>query len=236
MKETKNNIKEAISKAMEEIAKKRKAKLEEEEEEVLIEPFLLLDPEMVEEIGELHEFTNLSDVVHPEACPSVDESVDMEIHEDDILYEEIKEDPFIPTESLLDIADEIKPLDADNIILCDVGGNERILVNGENCNIRRIPLLKLVLLTPPNIQILDNIMISGNTTNIEEIEVEVLCSVNGQHIVAASNIGSLVVVGLLAVLIDDEEETIPTYSCSPIEWRGLVKRVDLEELENLFNN
>ena len=235
MKETKNNIKEAISKAMEEITKKRQAKLE-EEEEILIEPFLLLDPEMVEEIGELHDFTNLSDVVHPEACPSVDESVDMEIHENDILYDEIKENPFVPTESLLDIADEIKPLDANNIILCDVGGTERILVNGENCNIRRIPLLNLVLLTPPNIQILDNIMISGNTTSIEEIEVEVLCSVNGQHIVAASNIGSLVVVGLLAVLIDDEEETIPTYSCSPIEWRGLVKRVDLEELENLFNN
>lgn len=235
MKETKNNIKEAVAKAMEEIAKKRKAKLE-EEEEVLIEPFLLLDPEMVEEIGELHEFTNLSDVVHPEACPSVDESVDMEIHEEDILCDEIKEDPFIPTESLLDIADEIKPLDADNIILCDVGGNERILVNGENCNIRRIPLLNLVLLTPPNIQILDNIMISGNTTSIEEIEVEIVCSVNGQYIAAASNIGSLAVAGLLTVLIDDEEETIPTYSCSPIEWRGLVKRIDLEELENLFNN
>ena len=230
----KRDMKELMEKALKEVLKKHKElkHKEEEEEEVVVEPFILIDPELVEEIGEIHEFTNLSDIVHPEACPSV-ESV--EIHEEDIIPDEFK-DSFVSTEELLDIADEIKPLDADNIILCDVGGNERILVNGENCNIRRIPLLNLVLLTPPNIQILDNIMISGNTTSIEEIEVEVLCSVNGQHIVAASNIGSLVVVGLLAVLIDDEEETIPTYSCSPIEWRGLVKRVDLEELENLFNN
>ena len=227
MKENKNNIKEAVSKAMEEIAKKRKEKLEkEEEEEVLVEPFLMLDPD---KIGEIHDFTNLSDIVHPEACPSI------EINEEDIVSDKPIE-KFISTESLLGIADEIKPLDGDNIILCDVNGNERILVNGENCNMRRIPLLNLVLLTPPNIQILDNIMIAGDISSIEEIEVQILCSVDGQKIVAVSNIGSLVVVGLLIVLIDDEEETIPTYSCSPIEWRGLVKKIDLEELENLFNN
>ena len=228
MKETKNNIKEAVSKAMEEIAKKRKAKLE-EEEEVLIEPFLLLDPEMVEEIGEIQEFTNLSDIVHPEACPSV------EIHEEDIVPDEFK-DSFVSTEELLDIADEIKPLDADNIILCDVSGNERILVNGENCNIRRIPLLKLVLLTPPNLQIVDDIMINGNLESIGEIELKVVFSIDGEYIVINSDIQSLISVGLLSVLEDDDEDVIPTYSCSPVEWRGIVSKITLEELESILNN
>ena len=228
MKETKNNIKEAVSKAMEEIAKKRKAKLE-EEEEVLIEPFLLLDPEMVEEIGEIQEFTNLSDIVHPEACPSV------EIHEEDIVPDEFK-DSFVSTEELLDIADEIKPLDADNIILCDVNGNERILVNGENCNIRRILLLKLVLLTPPNLQIVDDIMINGNLESIGEIELKVVFNIDGQYIVINSNIQSLIAVGLLSVLEDDDEDVIPTYSCSPVEWRGIVSKITLEELESILNN
>lgn len=228
MKETKNNIKEAISKAMEEIAKKRKAKLE-EEEEVLIEPFLLLDPEMIEEIGEIQEFTNLSDIVHPEACPS------LEIHEEDIVPEEFK-DSFVSTEELLDIADEIKPLDADNIILCDVSGNERILVNGENCNIRRIPLLKLVLLTPPNLQIADDIMINGDLESIGEIELKVLFNIDGQYIVVNSDIQSLITVGLLSVLEDDDEDVIPTYSCSPVEWRGIVSNISLEELESILNN
>ena len=228
MKETKNNIKEAVAKAMEEIAKKRKAKLE-EEEEVLIEPFLLLDPEMVEEIGEIQEFTNLSDIVHPEACPSV------EIHEEDIVPDEFK-DSFVSTEELLDIADEIKPLDADNIILCDVSGNERILVNGENCNIRRIPLLKLVLLTPPNLQIVDDIMINGNLESIGEIELKVVFSIDGEYIVINSDIQSLISVGLLSVLEDDDEDVIPTYSCSPVEWRGIVSKITLEELESILNN
>ena len=228
MKETKNNIKEAVSKAMEEIAKKRKAKLE-EEEEVLIEPFLLLDPEMVEEIGEIQEFTNLSDIVHPEACPSV------EIHEEDIVPDEFK-DSFVSTEELLDIADEIKPLDADNIILCDVSGNERILVNGENCNIRRIPLLKLVLLTPPNLQIVDDIMINGNLESVGEIELKVVFNIDGEYIVINSDIQSLISVGLLSVLEDDDEDVIPTYSCSPVEWRGIVSKITLEELESILNN
>jgi hypothetical protein len=228
MKETKNNIKEAISKAMEEIAKKRKAKLE-EEEEVLIEPFLLLDPEMIEEIGEIQEFTNLSDIVHPEACPS------LEIHEEDIVPDEFK-DSFVSTEELLDIADEIKPLDADNIILCDVSGNERILVNGENCNIRRIPLLKLVLLTPPNLQIADDIMINGDLESVGEIELKVLFNIDGQYIVVNSDIQSLITVGLLSVLEDDDEDVIPTYSCSPVEWRGIVSNISLEELESILNN
>lgn len=228
MKETKNNIKEAISKAMEEIAKKRKAKLE-EEEEALIEPFLLLDPEMIEEIGEIQEFTNLSDIVHPEACPSV------EIHEEDIVSDEFK-DSFVSTEELLDIADEIKPLDADNIILCDVSGNERILVNGENCNIRRIPLLKLVLLTPPNLQIADDIMINGDLESVGEIELKVVFNIDGQYIVVNSDIQSLITVGLLSVLEDDDEDVIPTYSCSPVEWRGIVSNISLEELESILNN
>jgi hypothetical protein len=225
----KRNMKEVVEKALEEVLKKYKKLNHNNEEEVLIEPFLLLDPELAEEIGEIQEFTNLSDIVHPEACPSI------ELHENDIVSDEFK-DSFVPTEELLDIADEIKPLDANNIILCDVSGNERILVNGENCNIRRIPLLKLVLLTPPNLQILDDIMINGNAESIGEIELKVVFNIDGQYIVINSDINSLITVGLLSVLEDDDEDVIPTYSCSPVEWRGIVSKISLEELESILNN
>jgi hypothetical protein len=229
----KRNMKEVVEKALEEVLKKyKKLNHNNEEEEVVIEPFNLIDPELAEEIGEIQEFTNLSDIVHPEACPSV-ESV--EIHEEDIVPDEFK-DSFVSTEELLDIADEIKPLDADNIILCDVGGNERILVNGENCNIRRIPLLKLVLLTPPNLQILDDIMINGNLESVGEIELKVVFNIDGQYIIINSDIQSLITVGLLSVLEDDDEDVIPTYSCSPVEWRGIVSKISLEELESILNN
>lgn len=227
----KRNMKEIVEKALKEILEKHKElnHNEEIEEEAVIEPFNLIDPELVEEIGEIQEFTNLSDIVHPEACPSV------EIHEEDIVPDEFK-DSFVSTEELLDIADEIKPLDADNIILCDVSGNERILVNGENCNIRRIPLLKLVLLTPPNLQIVDDIMINGNLESIGEIELKVVFSIDGEYIVINSDIQSLISVGLLSVLEDDDEDVIPTYSCSPVEWRGIVSKITLEELESILNN
>ena len=227
----KRNMKEVIEKALKEVLEKHKElkQNEEIEEEVVVEPFILIDPELVEEIGEIQEFTNLSDIVHPEACPSI------EIHEEDIVPDEFK-DSFVSTEELLDIADEIKPLDADNIILCDVSGNERILVNGENCNIRRIPLLKLVLLTPPNLQIVDDIMINGNLESVGEIELKVVFNIDGQYIVINSDIQSLITVGLLSVLEDDDEDVIPTYSCSPVEWRGIVSKISLEELESILNN
>ena len=227
----KRDMKELMEKALKEVLKKHKElkHKEEEEEEVVVEPFVLIDPELVEEIGEIQEFTNLSDIVHPEACPSV------EIHEEDIVPDEFK-DSFVSTEELLDIADEIKPLDADNIILCDVGGNERILVNGENCNIRRIPLLKLVLLTPPNLEIVDNITISGNASVYDEIELTVIFNIDNKQIMITSDIRSLIIVGLLTVLVDDEEDLIPTYSCSAIEWRGIVTKISLEELELILNN
>ena len=224
----KRDMKEVVEKALKEVLKKHK-EIKHKEEEVVVEPFILIDPELVEEIGEIQEFTNLSDIVHPEACPSV------EIHEEDIVPDEFK-DSFVSTEELLDIADEIKPLDADNIILCDVGGNERILVNGENCNIRRIPLLKLVLLTPPNLQIVDDIMINGNLESVGEIELKVVFNIDGQYIVINSDIQSLITVGLLSVLEDDDEDVIPTYSCSPVEWRGIVSKISLEELESILNN
>ena len=227
----KRDMKELMEKALKEVLKKHKElkHKEEEEEEVVVEPFVLIDPGLVEEIGEIQEFTNLSDIVHPEACPSV------EIHEEDIVPDEFK-DSFVSTEELLDIADEIKPLDADNIILCDVGGNERILVNGENCNIRRIPLLKLVLLTPPNLEIVDNITISGNASVYDEIELTVIFNIDNKQIMITSDIRSLIIVGLLTVLVDDEEDLIPTYSCSAIEWRGIVTKISLEELELILNN
>ena len=117
-----------------------------------------------------------------------------------------------------------------------MSGNERILVNGENCNIRRIPLLKLVLLTPPNLQILDDIMINGNLESVGEIELKVVFNIDGQYIVINSDIQSLITVGLLSVLEDDDEDVIPTYSCSPVEWRGIVSKISLEELESILSN
>lgn len=227
MKETKNNIKETVEKALQEVVKKRKEKLGESS----VETFAILNDD---EIGELHEFENLSDVIHPETCPSLEEP-ELELHEEDIVPDEM-EGTFVSTESLLDIAEEIKPLDANNIILCDVGGTERILVNGENCNIIRIPLLNLVLLTPPNLEIVDNIMISGNASVYDEIELTVIFSIDDKRIMITSDIRSLTTVGLLTVLVDDEEELIPTYSCSAIEWRGIVTKISLEELELILNN
>lgn len=226
---SKKDIKSVIERALEEILEKHRGlkQNEEIEEEVVIEPFKLIDQELADEIGEIQEFTNLSDIDDPEVCPSV------EIHEEDILPDEIK-DSFVSTEELLDIADEIKPLDADNIIMCDVNGNERVLVNGENCNIKRIPLLNAVLLTPPNVQLVDDIMINGNLESIGEIELKVLFNIDGEYIVASSDIQSLVTVGLLTVL--EDEDVISTYSCYPVEWRGIVSKITLEELESILNN
>ena len=247
MKKDKKELKEAINRAFEKIMLKRKLK-EAADDEVLVEPIVLLDPEKygltqeqfqevveeayeelnntdmlnifdnVNEIGEIQDFTNLSDILNPEACPSVECEEDML----DDFDEEITE--------LKEVADSIQPLDENNVICCSVAGSERFLINGQNCNIHRIPLLHVALVTPKNLSV-SEVHLDENMESIEEVELILSCVADDYEIQFTCDVRSLLLVGLMTVLINlDEGELV----LRPSEFRGMTNSVDLKELEMMF--
>ena len=247
MKKDKKELKEAINRAFEKIMLKRKLK-EAADDEVLVEPIVLLDPEKygltqeqfqevveeayeelnntdmlnifdnVNEIGEIQDFTNLSDILNPEACPSVECEEDML----DDFDEEITE--------LKEVADSIQPLDENNVICCSVAGSERFLINGQNCNIHRIPLLHVALVTPKNLSV-SEVHLDENMESIEEVELILSCVADDYEIQFTCDVRSLLLVGLMTVLINlDEGELV----LRPSEFRGMTNSVDLKELETMF--
>ena len=254
MKKDKKELKEAIDRAFEKIMLKRKLKeaaddATMEDDEVLVEPIVLLDPEKygltqeqfqevveeayeelnntdmlnifdnVNEIGEIQDFTNLSDILNPEACPSVECEEDMLADDFDEEITELKE-----------VADSIQPLDENNVICCSVAGFERFLINGQNCNIHKIPLLHVALVTPKNLSV-SEVHLDENMESIEEVELILSCVADDYEIQFKCDVRSLLVAGLMTVLMNlDEGELV----LRPSEFRGMTNSVDLKELETMF--
>ena len=255
-KKDKKELKEAIDRAFEKIMLKRKLKEAAddadlmEDDEVLVEPIVLLDPEKygltqeqfqevveeayeelnntdmlnifdnINEIGELQDFTNLSNILNPENCPSI------EINEEDMLADDFDEE----ITELKEVADSIQPLDENNVICCSVAGFERFLINGQNCNIHKIPLLHVALVTPKNLSV-SEVHLDENMESIEEVELILSCVTDDCEIEFKCDVRSLLLVGLMTVLINlDEGELV----LRPSEFRGMTNSVDLKELETMF--
>lgn len=255
MKKDKKELKEVIDRAFEKIMLKRKLKEAAddatlmEDDEVLVEPIVLLDPEKygltqeqfqevvdeayeefnntdmlnifdnVNEIGELQDFTNLSDILNPEACPSVDCEEVMLVDDFDEEITELKE-----------VADSIQPLDENNVICCSVAGFERFLINEQNCNIHKIPLLQVALVTPKNL-LVNEVHLDENMESIEEVELILSCVADDYEIQFKCDVRPLLLAGLMTVLMNlDEGELV----LRPSEFRGMTNSVDLKELESMF--
>lgn len=196
--ELKNKLNELLQ---EKLAKFRNRVLNDEfEEEKVVEPFLLLEPDEVDleelvkyceeeglelhfmdEAGEIHEFKNLSDVLNPEACPSVEEEPEFDIDEEEIEYIPINEVELDEQEiqELNEVAEDIKPMGI--IIPCEVNGKEKLLIETVNCNIKAIPLLGIYLVAPINIKFI-RVLLDADMQSDEEIEVEFIFENNGEQI------------------------------------------------------
>ena len=248
--ELKNKLDELLQ---EKLAKFRNKKLNDEfEEEKVIEPFLLLDPEEVDlaelvkyceeeglelhfmdEVGEIHEFTNLSDVLNPEACPSVEEP-EFDINEEDIEYIPINEVELDEQEiqELNEVAEDIKPMGDVIIIPCEVNGKEKLLIETVNCNIKAIPLLGIYLVAPINIKFI-RVLLDADMQSDEEIEVEFIFEDKGEQVHIKLDLHTLVNAGIVSLACIEPDPAEPL-KVSPAEFRGMTAPVDINEINNLF--
>lgn len=237
----KNSKKEALKQFLEEWLKNQQAKRmkykeddKEEDKEVCIEPFVFLDEEgnivdyklLMEDEEELAEFMNLYDVLDAEVCPSVED--------EPCIKEEIEYMPLdgvqLSEEELeyyKSVAENIKPINPDLVVPCVVNGEERMLVDGLNCNIKQLPILGVSLISPLNLEVL-KVVFDSDMESESEMEVHVVLRNTKQTIVYKFTLGLLLDNGLLAVVDNAEVEL------SAVEYRGITKEVDAEELVKLF--
>lgn len=238
-----NSKKEALKQFMEEWLKNKQAKRmkekEVEEEEVCVEPFVFLDEEgniidyklLMVDNEELSEFMNLYDVLDAdgdaEVCPSVEN--ESYIKEDDIEYiplDEVKLNEE-ELEYYKSVAENIKPVNSELVIPCVVNGEGRMLIDGLNCNIKPLPILGVSLISPVNLEVL-RVTFDSDMESESEAEVELALKSTKQMVVYKFELGTLLDNGLLAVVDGVEIEL------SAVEYRGITKEVDADELAKIF--
>lgn len=237
-----NSKKEALKQFMEEWLKNKQAKRmkerELEEEEVCIEPFLFLDEDgnildyktLMNENEELAEFMNFYDLTDvdgdAEVCPGIEEPY---IKEDEIEYMPLDEVQLNDEELeyYKSVAENIKPVNPELFVPCVVNGEERMLMDGLNCNIKTIPVLGVALVSPLNLEVL-KLSFDSDMESESEMVVDLALKSTKQMVVYKFTLGTLLDNGLLAVVDNVELEL------SPVEYRGITKEVDAEELAKLF--
>jgi hypothetical protein len=195
------------------------------ENEVCIEPFAYLDADGdVIPYTELQkqEFAEFADLVDLEMCPGI------EINEKEILYEEEVQLDKEELETIKNIADQIEPIEAGICIQCVVNGEGKYLIDNVNCNIKEVSILGLSLLTPLNLKIL-KVTIDSEMESEEEIEVALNLEVDGNLVTYKFYLGVLVDAGIVSVVDNDT-----TIAISPVEYRGIMKQVSMEELAELL--
>lgn len=193
-------------------------KVVEEEEEKLIEPFMLLEEDdepsvrlRSEDIEyQIPEYVETEDLLIP-------------INEVELDEEEIEE--------LEEIAEEIEPIPVGRVIPCCVDGEDKYLKEGIDCNFTDIPLLGLTIITPINLALIVG-SIDPDVESVDGIEVIVGLDKGDANLVGFSaTLGELRKAGLLEyfAMFDLELEL------TPLAYRGLTAEVHENEIEKLID-
>lgn len=127
-------------------------------------------------------------------------------------------------------ADLIKSDDERTVIEAVVGNITKELVDGINCNIIQIPVLDKNLLINIGLNVQD-ITIDAKMESINDIELLLEANIHGDgDKPIKTKLYELVEMGLV-LIIDDILDMIPL---TPLEYRGLSKMVDYNELTSLM--
>lgn len=170
----------------------------------------------------------------------MDEEPTVEIREEDIEYipineVELDEEEIEELEELTrDLkAIELEEQEMENVFVpCVVNGQEKKLEDGENCNIYKIPLLGLSIISPKNLYIVKSDL-EPEMENEGEIALMIMYKLESEedkYLYYVSNIKTLVDAGLIVLVSMYELEL----DLTPVAFRGITAKVNLEELENLI--
>lgn len=167
-----------------------------------------------EEIGEIHEFKDLSEVE--------------EVHNLELELNKLEEDNV--EELIKEIADDIKLIDDMIKIPCKINTEDRLLINTVNCNIKPIPLLNVALITNLNVNIVD---VELNDYMMSVMDVNLLLTLrmeDGNLLAVKSDVNTLYKLGLITAV----DSLLEEIELSPIEFRGITSLLTMNEIEQLL--
>lgn len=180
-----------------------------EEEEKTIEPFAFIDP--MNPVEPLFDFKTFNDVMGEN---------DITLKEEEIEYEPTDEE----LEYYKKLTEDLKPVDG-LCIPCVVDGEDRVLYDGLNCNIKPVPILGINLVTPVNLKVL-KVTLTSDMNSEEDIEIEFALVSEENMVLFKQTLGELAHIGVIAVVDENEFEL----NLSPTGFRGITKSVDASEL------
>ena len=195
-----------INKKLEEFKEER------DDKEVCIEPFAFTDDE-----GNVINYKELVDVMAESVLEL--EDTDIELNEDDIVYDETEN-------QLKEIADAIKPIE----LMLEVNFGERHLIDKVNCNIKEILLLNTYFITNRDIFIAQ-VNITDTMEDIDDIEITTLIKMEEKYALCTMSVGELNEMGLIRIHNNTDD-----LEMNNVEFRGLTSTLHVEELEELFKD
>lgn len=179
-----------------------------------------------------------------------DEPIFHTVDEECFIIREVKEDEveYIPIneveldeeeiEELEELTRDLKAIELEEqemenvFVPCVVNGQEKKLEDGENCNIFKIPLLGLSIISPKNLYIV-NCELEPEMENEGEILLMLMYKLESEedkYLYFVPNVKTLVDAGLIVLVSMYELEL----DLTPVAFRGITTKVNLEELENVM--
>jgi hypothetical protein len=169
-----------------------------------------------EEIGEIHEFKDLSEVD--------------EVHNLELELNKLEEANDNVEELIKEIADDIKLIDDMIKIPCKINTEDRLLINTVNCNIKPIPLLNVALITNLNVNIVEVELNDYMMSVMDVILLLTLRMEDGNLIAVKSDVNTLYKLGLITAV----DSLLAEIELSPIEFRGITSLLTINEVEQLL--
>lgn len=167
-----------------------------------------------EEIGEIHEFKDLSEVE--------------EVHNLELELNKLEEDNV--EELIKEIADDIKLIDDMIKIPCKINNEDRLLINTVNCNIKPIPLLNVALITNLNVNIVD-VELTDYMMSVMDVNLLLTLKMEDGNLLAVkSDVNTLYKLGLITAV----DSLLAEIELSPIEFRGITSLLTMNEIEQLL--
>ena len=199
-----NNKKENLKDKIEEFINERKNKLKKEND-------------FIDEIGEVHEFKDLSEVE--------------EVHNLELELNEIENTEYDEMEEIIkEIADDIKIIDDMIKISCKINNDSRLLLDTVNCNIKPIPLLNIALITNLNIKIIDIEINDYMMTVMDIVLLVTMTNEDNQRILLKTDVDTLYRLGLITAV----DSLLDEVELSPVEFRGIVTLSNMEDINQVL--
>ncbi len=178
--------------------------------------------------------------IHPFAYTDSDGNVlphqqiaedEFECDDDEVEEEETIEEIEEKIKEIAEQIEDVEPQEETPVlsIPVDVNGMKRCLVDGENCNILPLPLLRVAIITPVNL-VIEGFNLDLNAESVLDLEVKTAIVLNDEKVESTGTVGEYCKIGWCTVV----ESLMDEWYIDALQYRGLVQQISALEILDLM--